>query len=55
MNISEDPALFSSFAAELERILQDFKDNWDRIYEELEKLRQRILSAGKGAYLRAGP
>lgn len=46
-NIDEDPALFTSFAAELERILQEFKDNWDRIFDELEKLRQRILAKEK--------
>ncbi|MGH7454495.1 MAG: type I restriction endonuclease subunit R, partial [bacterium] len=42
VNIDEDPELFSSFAAALEKILKDFKDNWDRIYQELEKLRQQI-------------
>ena len=47
LNISEDPELFASFAAELERILQDFRDNWDRIYQELEKLRQKIAAKEK--------
>lgn len=47
LNISEDPELFASFASELERILQDFRDNWDRIYQELEKLRQKIAAKEK--------
>ena len=47
LNIDEDPEMFSSFAAALERILQEFKDNWDRIYQELEKLRQKILAKEK--------
>lgn len=47
INIDEDPELFASFAEMLEQILQEFKDNWDRIYEELEKLRQRIVAREK--------
>jgi type I restriction enzyme, R subunit len=47
VNIDEDPELFSSFAQALEQILRDFKDNWDKIYEELEKLRQRIEAKEK--------
>jgi type I restriction enzyme, R subunit len=42
LNINEDPELFASFAAMLEQILAKFKDNWQKIYEELEKLRQQI-------------
>lgn len=42
ININEDPELFASFAEMLEQILAEFKDNWQRIYEELEKLRQKI-------------
>lgn len=42
INIDEDPDLFASFAGELERILQDFQGNWKAIYEELEKLREKI-------------
>lgn len=47
VNLDEDPELFSSFAQALEQILRDFKDNWDKIYEELEKLRQRIEAKEK--------
>ncbi|MBI4028018.1 MAG: DUF3387 domain-containing protein [Verrucomicrobia bacterium] len=47
LNLDEDPELFASFAAELERILQEFRDNWDLIYTELEKLRQKILAKEK--------
>jgi type I restriction enzyme, R subunit len=42
INIDDDPELFASFAEALEQILKDFAENWDRIYEELEKLRQKI-------------
>ena len=31
----------------LKTILEEFQDNWNKIYEELEKLRQRIINAGK--------
>lgn len=43
INIDEDPELFASFAKAIEEILKDFKGNWKKIYEELEKLRQRIV------------
>jgi type I restriction enzyme R subunit len=42
INIDEDPELYASFAAAIEKILQDFKDNWNKIYEELEKLRKKM-------------
>lgn len=43
VNIDEDPELFASFAKAIEEILKNFKGNWKKIYEELEKLRQRIM------------
>lgn len=42
INIDDDPELYASFAEALSRILEEFKDNWQKIYEELEKLRQKI-------------
>ena len=42
LNIDEDPELFASFAKALEEILQNFKGNWKVIFEELEKLREKI-------------
>lgn len=42
INILEDPELYASFAEALEKILEDFKNNWDKVYQELEKLRQKI-------------
>ncbi len=42
INIDEDPELFASFSKALEEILQNFKGNWKKIFEELEKLRSRI-------------
>jgi type I restriction enzyme R subunit len=47
LNINEDPELFASFAEMLQQILEEFKDNWARIYEELEKLRQKIVAKEK--------
>jgi type I restriction enzyme R subunit len=47
ININEDPELFASLAAALEEILREFKDNWERIYEELEKLRNKIKNLPK--------
>lgn len=31
----------------LKKILEDFQNNWKKVYEELEKLRQRIIDARK--------
>ena len=43
----DDPELQASFAEELAKIFEDFHHNWKKIYEELEKLRTRIMNAGK--------
>ncbi|NJO59376.1 MAG: type I restriction endonuclease subunit R [Richelia sp. RM2_1_2] len=42
IELDDDPELQASFAEVLAQILEQFKDNWQKIYEELEKLRQRI-------------
>lgn len=42
INIDEDPELFASFSKAIEEILKNFHGNWKKIYEELEKLRERI-------------
>ena len=47
VELDDDPDLQASFAEALARIFQDFRDNWDRIYKELEKLRARIIDASK--------
>jgi len=47
INIDEDPALFASFATTLMEILENFKGNWKAIYEELEKLREKIKNREK--------
>ena len=47
IELDDDPDLQASFAEALARILEEFRDNWNKIYEELEKLRQRIIDAGK--------
>jgi type I restriction enzyme, R subunit len=45
--LDDDPDLQASFAAALNQILEDFRENWDEIYLELEKLRLRILTASQ--------
>jgi type I restriction enzyme R subunit len=45
VELDDDPELQASFAEALAAILLEFKNNWDRIYEELEKLRKRLLEA----------
>jgi type I restriction enzyme R subunit len=47
IELDDDPDLQASFAEELKKIFEEFQDNWNMIYEELEKLRQRIINAGK--------
>lgn len=45
VELDDDPELQASFAAALAATLLEFKNNWQRIYEELEKLRKRLLEA----------
>ena len=46
VNLDDDPDLRASFAEALALIFEQFRDNWNKIYEELEKLRTRIINAG---------
>jgi type I restriction enzyme R subunit len=47
IELDDDPDLQASFAEALKKILEDFRDNWNKIAEELEKLRRRIISASQ--------
>ncbi len=47
VDLDDDPDLQASFADALAKIFEEFRDNWKKIYEELEKLRQRIINAEK--------
>lgn len=47
VELNDDPELQASFAEVLKKIFQEFANNWQKIHEELEKLRQRILAADK--------
>lgn len=47
VELDDDPDLQASFAEALAAIFQEFEDNWQKIFEELEKLRQRIRDADK--------
>ena len=45
VDLDDDPDLKASFAEALSIIFGQFRDNWNKIYEELEKLRTRIINA----------
>lgn len=45
VELDDDPELQASFAEALSKILEEFRNNWQKIYEELEKLRKRIKDA----------
>jgi type I restriction enzyme R subunit len=45
--LDDDPDLQASFAAELATVFEKFHDNWQKIYEEMEKLRERIINASQ--------
>ena len=47
VELNDDPDLQASFAEALAKIFQDFQNNWQKIYEELEKLRELIRNADK--------
>jgi hypothetical protein len=47
VELDDDPDLQASFAEALKKILEEFRDNWNKVFEELEKLRERIIDAGK--------
>jgi rRNA processing protein Krr1/Pno1 len=47
VDLNDDPELQASFAEALRIILLEFDNNWNEIFRELEKLRQRIIGAGK--------
>jgi type I restriction enzyme R subunit len=44
---NEDPELYASFAEILEQILKEFKNNWNKVYEKLKELRERIKNVDK--------
>ena len=45
VDLDDDPDLRASFAEALTVIFEKFLRNWNKIYEELEKLRTRIINA----------
>jgi type I restriction enzyme R subunit len=47
VELEDDPDLQASFAQALAKIFEEFRNNWNRIYQELEKLRNRIIRAGQ--------
>ncbi|MFC1965954.1 type I restriction endonuclease subunit R [Chloroflexota bacterium] len=47
VELDDDPDLQASFAEALANIFEEFRNNWKKIYQELEKLRERIINASK--------
>jgi type I restriction enzyme R subunit len=47
VDLGDDPDLQASFAEALALIFEECKDNWDKIFDELEKLRQRLINASQ--------
>ena len=47
VELDDDTDLQASFAEALAKIFEEFRNNWNKIHEELEKLRTRIINAGK--------
>jgi type I restriction enzyme, R subunit len=47
VDLDDDPDLKASFAEALAAIFEQFRNNWDKIHKELEKLRQRIINASQ--------
>ena len=47
VDLDDDPELQASFSQALALIFDEFRNNWDLIYDELERLRQRIVSAAQ--------
>ena len=47
VELDDDPDLKASFAKALAAIFEQFRDNWQKIYEELEKLRRRIANVSR--------
>ena len=47
VELDDDPDLKASFAEALAAIFEQFRDNWQKIFEELEKLRKRIANVRK--------
>jgi type I restriction enzyme, R subunit len=47
VELVDDPDLQASFSEALAAIFEEFRNNWKKIYEELEKLRIRIINANK--------
>lgn len=47
VNLEKDPALYSHFKDRLESILSAYKDNWETIVHELNKLREEMAKGRK--------
>jgi type I restriction enzyme R subunit len=47
VDLDDDPELQATFSEALAAILEQFKNNWQAIYEELEKLREEIKRTAK--------
>jgi len=48
VNLEKDPALYKHFKDRLETILNAYKENWETIVSELDKLREEMAEGRKG-------
>ena len=48
VNLEKDPALYKHFKDRLETILNAYKENWETIVSELNKLREEMAEGRKG-------
>ena len=47
VNFNDDPELFASLAETIEAILKEFEGNWQKISEELDKVREKLKNIEK--------
>lgn len=49
INFPKDPEFYERLSEKLEQVLQLFKDNWEELYNELKKIRQNDIVAGRAS------
>ncbi len=47
VHLEEDPVLYQKLSDKLEALIQQYKDNWDQLYQELFDLRARPRPGGR--------
>jgi type I restriction enzyme R subunit len=47
VHLREDPALYQKLSEKLEALIQQYKDNWDELYQHLAELRAEVEAGRK--------